>query len=156
MSPGGWAQALSAIAALVVVAPLCEEFLFRGLILRGLRAYHGTVTAVGASALLFAFSHYRLPAVILPALAAGLVLGAVAVRTGSIWPPVAVHAAVNAMPLLLPERLIPIKGFNTLQEPVYHIAPAILLGASTAAAAALYGVTRYSRGHPSDDETRPA
>jgi hypothetical protein len=51
---------------------------------------------------------------------AGVVLALLALRTGSIWPSFSVHAAVNAMPLLVPERVLPIPGFNMISSETLH------------------------------------
>jgi hypothetical protein len=75
-------------------------------------------------------SHYRLPSAILPAIVAGLLLGLVALRKRSIWPPVALHAAVNALPILVTEELVLIPGFNDVQTQVSHIPLSLLFGSS--------------------------
>lgn len=74
---------------------LCEEMVFRGLILSGLRRL-GPATAIGLSALLFGLAHasvYRL----LPTLGLGLVLGYTAWRTGSIYCSILIHALNNGL-----------------------------------------------------------
>jgi len=92
------ALALGLVAA--TLAPLCEEVAFRGYLLSALRTRGGETRAVAISALLFAAMH--LDPVRFPALA---VLGALyawlAVRSGSLWPSVAAHAANNAIGALL-------------------------------------------------------
>ena len=64
-------------------------------------------------------------------------LGAVALRTGSTLASIAMHAGVNAVPLLLPARLVRIDGFNTLTERVEHISPVLLLASLAGLAIAL-------------------
>jgi uncharacterized protein len=92
--------ALIALAA-GVVAPICEELLFRGLLLRALRRRMPVVAAVAVSALVFALAH---PAVdpswgtfaIVPALfALGAVSGAVAVRRGDLSVSIFLHIGFN-------------------------------------------------------------
>lgn len=76
-----------------IMAPLTEEFLFRGVLLRSLSKY-GTGFAVILSSLLFGLIHgniYQTPFAIM----AGIVLSYTAVRSGSIWPGVLVHFVVN-------------------------------------------------------------
>lgn len=79
---------------LVVLAPLCEEFLFRGLLLSGLRASLRPGVAMLASAAIFAVLH---PTAGLPAVfALGLVTGWLFLRTGWLGPSVVAHALYNA------------------------------------------------------------
>lgn len=137
--PDGPLDALLIVLAVVVVAAASEEVLFRGLMLPSLAERYGVGFALLASSLLFGLMHQR-PAAIIYATAAGLVLGTVAIRTGSTWPALAMHAANNAVPVMLPEHLVRIEGFNTIGEEVYHLSLPLLVGASVVAAAALAGM----------------
>jgi sodium transport system permease protein len=80
----------------VAVTPaICEEALFRGFILSGLRRM-GAVPAIGISALLFAIAHasiYRL----LPTFFLGLVFGLIVWRTGSLLCSIVAHALNNGL-----------------------------------------------------------
>ena len=87
---------LVAFVALVIIAPITEEALFRGMILRGLLRRYGPWRASLVSALLFGLVHVY-PAQIMPAFLLGLLLAAVHLRTGSLWPCVWMHAVVNAL-----------------------------------------------------------
>lgn len=128
MTPKGCSQVLTTLLALVVIVPICEESLFRGLLLRGLNHTYGAVRALLVSSILFGLSHLRLPTAILPAIVAGLFLGLIALRTGSIWPSIALHAAVNAVPLVVSPEVVLIRGFNHVQAQVSHIPIALLTG----------------------------
>ena len=83
----------------VVAAPVVEELLFRGLLLRALLRRFEPVGAVLISAVVFALIHYvgdpsTLP--FLPALAGlGAVLGVIALRTNSLSRPILIHAGFN-------------------------------------------------------------
>ena len=90
--PGGEA-AFYLIA--IVVAPLLEEFAFRGWIQRPVERRMGAQTAVAVSAVLFALAHFE-PQFIPVRLAAGLVLGHAVYATRSVWTGVALHGAWNA------------------------------------------------------------
>ncbi|HEU0015129.1 MAG TPA: type II CAAX endopeptidase family protein [Longimicrobium sp.] len=90
--PGGEA---AFVVLAVAMAPLMEEFAFRGWLLGALRRPLGAGPAVMVSALLFALAHARLPAVPIY-LAAGLVLGQAALAARSVWAAVALHACWNA------------------------------------------------------------
>jgi sodium transport system permease protein len=100
----------------VALAPaICEEFLFRGLVLGALRTRAGPVTSVAVSALLFALFHlniYQLPT----AFFMGLVLGTLTVSCGSVWPAVLLHFLHNGLAL----------GFQ-LYNPVLNSSVATLL-----------------------------
>ncbi|MCA1690915.1 MAG: lysostaphin resistance A-like protein [Acidimicrobiales bacterium] len=86
----------------VVGAAIVEELFFRGLLLRSLQRRLGTGGAVAVSAGLFGLSHPQpLPAegqilVMVSLTALGVVLAALAVRTGRLGPPIVAHAAFNA------------------------------------------------------------
>ena len=82
-----------------VIAPVCEEFAFRRLLLDRLRPY-GDKFAVCASALCFGLFHGNLSQ-LLYAFTVGLVLGYVALRTGRIWQTILLHAMVNAVSVVL-------------------------------------------------------
>lgn len=109
----------SAMAALVLVAPVIEELLFRGWLLQDLKEQYGTRPALIWSSLLFGLVH-GMPAIPYATLG-GLVLGAVALRTKSTLGSIGMHAGANALPLLLPVSLVRIKGFNNLSEHTEHI-----------------------------------
>jgi len=92
------------IFLVVVGAPLAEELLFRGLILRVLQKSLGGVFAVVISSILFAIPHWQADAswqetiVLLSALATvGLVLGAGAVVTNRLGPAIIAHFVFNAI-----------------------------------------------------------
>jgi membrane protease YdiL (CAAX protease family) len=83
----------------VIFAPLVEELLFRGVLLRGLLRKVEPATAVLISAVIFALVHYlgdpnTLP--FLPALAGlGAVLAVVALRSGDLSASIFIHAGFN-------------------------------------------------------------
>jgi len=79
------AERIAIAAVATIVAPVCEEIAFRGYAL-----------AVGAAALLFAIIHLdpiRFPALVI----LGAVFGWLRLRSGSVWPAVAAHAANNGL-----------------------------------------------------------
>jgi len=141
VSPTTWWGGISALVALVLVAPVTEELLFRGWLLHDLKAQYGEPVALIWSSALFGLAHIEAAAAIYAALG-GLVLGAVALRTKSTLSSIAMHAGVNALPLLLPATLIRIDGFNTLSPQVEHISWWLLALSIAAAAGALTLVWR--------------
>ncbi len=86
------------IVAMVLVAPVCEELIFRKLMLEPLRAL-GDSAAVLLTALAFALFHMNLYQ-ILYAFFAGLVFGCVVLLTGSIRDAILLHMLVNGFSLL--------------------------------------------------------
>jgi len=141
INPTTWWGGVSVLLALVLVAPITEELLFRGWLLQDLKEQYGTRRALIWSSLLFGLVHIG-PAAVLYATLGGLVLGAVALRTKSTLASIAMHAGVNALPLLLPATLVRIEGFNTLTQRVEHIRWWLLLVAVAATAGALAIVWR--------------
>ncbi len=156
LDAGSPAVALAAFVSFVVVAPLSEELLFRGVLLRGLRVTHGRATALAASSALFALAHLGAWSALAYALLAGLVLGAVALRTGSTVATIALHAGVNAVPVLLPARLLPIRGFNVPAAPdagPAHIAPSLVIASALVAALALGLLARTTPAADDEDDS---
>jgi membrane protease YdiL (CAAX protease family) len=141
--PTPW-SALAATAAFVVVAPVTEELLFRGVLLRGLRRRHGPWVALALSSALFGLSHHAGVSTVAYATVAGLVLGAVALRTGSTLAAMAVHGAVNAVPLVLPPSLLPIPGLHPAAGEGAHVPAPLVVGSALLAAGALGLLARLS------------
>jgi membrane protease YdiL (CAAX protease family) len=84
---------------LVVAAPLCEEFIFRGLVFRGLRRSLPPTLAIVASAALFALVHP--PVSVIPVFGLGLATAIVFERTKFLLAPITAHAIYNACVILL-------------------------------------------------------
>ena len=139
VTPDGWVEGVGVVMAFIVVAPVAEELLFRGLLLPSLAPRYGRWFAVAVTAALFGSVHLDrgLLSAAVPALAAGFVFGAMAMKTRSVLPTIMAHAGNNALVLLLPERLVRIEGLNTLGEQVYHLDPWLLSGGTALALACL-------------------
>jgi membrane protease YdiL (CAAX protease family) len=92
--PKGTLESIGLFLAIAVVAPLCEEPLYRG-VLQGTYEKQRTVHfAITITALMFAFSHFQLSGLagLLPA---AFILGFVAWRSGSIYASILVHFGLN-------------------------------------------------------------
>lgn len=96
----GQASLWGSILVFVVVAPLTEELLFRGLILRGFLSRYTVRKAILASAILFGLFHFN-PWQLLGAITVGVLFAWWFVQTGSLIPCLFGHAFSNAMPLIL-------------------------------------------------------
>jgi membrane protease YdiL (CAAX protease family) len=81
-------------ALIIVVAPVFEEFLFRGLVFTGLRRSQGFLASAVASATIFAIVHP--PVSVAPVFVLGLLTAAAYERSGALLAPVLEHAAFNA------------------------------------------------------------
>lgn len=99
---------IGVILLVVVGAPLAEELLFRGLILRTLQKYFGPIFAIIVSSIVFAIPHWQPDAtwqetvVLLAALAVvGLILAIGAVVTDRLGPSVIAHFFFNLTGTLL-------------------------------------------------------
>lgn len=90
-----WVVLGVAVVGLVLVAPFAEELVFRGLGFASLGRY-----ALPLTAALFALAH-GLPVLLIPVAIAGLALGYIRQRTGSVLPGMGVHMSLNALALIL-------------------------------------------------------
>jgi len=89
------------ILGVSVVAPICEEFLFRGVLQRSLSLGWGRPTrAVLVAAVVFSAFHFD-PVGFLPRLELGLLFGLLYLRYDSLWPGICAHAANNGVPTLI-------------------------------------------------------
>jgi membrane protease YdiL (CAAX protease family) len=95
-----WLDATALAAAVVVLAPLAEEALFRGLLYGGLRTRLPAWLAAVISAVLFGGAHMN-ASLFLPLALAGLILAMVYERTHSLWPSTVAHATLNGISVLL-------------------------------------------------------
>lgn len=104
------------------LAPVAEEFLFRGLILRGFLANYSAKKAIVASAVIFAVFHLD-PWNLFAAGALGLFFAWWMVKTGSLIPGLLAHALNNALPFIIIWSLgEEITGFVTtdIAVPTFH------------------------------------
>lgn len=98
----GGIAAFVAGALIVVAAPISEEVFFRGFMYGGLRRRMPMWAAAILSGLVFGLLHYTGPDSIgvVPQLAVlGVLLAWLYERTGSLWPPVLLHALNNGIAL---------------------------------------------------------
>jgi ABC-2 type transport system permease protein/sodium transport system permease protein len=85
-----------ALLLLAVIPAVCEEALFRGFLLSGLRTVLGRFDSIVAAALVFALFHYfvyRVPVTMF----LGIVLGFLCWQSRSIWPALLMHALHNGI-----------------------------------------------------------
>jgi membrane protease YdiL (CAAX protease family) len=98
LGPAG--TALLAFAA-VILAPIGEETLFRGVLLPWLRRFLSPDAAAWASAFVFAVAHLRYGPYVLVVVVYGLALAWARMRTGRLRAPIALHVLINAAALTI-------------------------------------------------------
>jgi sodium transport system permease protein len=131
------------ILAVVALTPaVCEELTFRGFILSGLKNLDSKWSAIAISSLFFGLTHGLLQQS-LTAAAVGMVLGYIAVETGSLLPGVIYHLTHNSLSMIVgritPEMLEQHAWLGRLLHPTdtrvvpysYHW-PVVLVGAAIA------------------------
>lgn len=100
-----WKDHLVLILVTCLLAPLHEEFVFRGILLNVIRTGRSLAIAIAVTSVLFGFMHGRHA---IPTGFAGLVFAIVYLRFGSLWPAIFAHALANvlALPYLLGSLVI--------------------------------------------------
>ena len=89
------------VSGVVLAAPFCEEFVFRGVLQRGLMPpTMSSRNAVVVAAIIFSAFHLD-PIGFAARLELGLVFGLLFMRTGSLWPGAAAHSANNLISTIL-------------------------------------------------------
>jgi len=86
------------IFSVIIVAPIYEEIIFRGILLRGMAKKINPNIALVVSALLFAIVHMNIPQGI-NAFFLGLVVGFIYLRSGSIYLSIIAHLVNNLLAL---------------------------------------------------------
>ncbi len=92
----GWFGIVLTVAMVVVVGPLVEELVFRGVIAGSLDSHFGLRVAVLASAAAFAAYHLT-PWVLVPTFVLGVALAWLALTRETLWPAYALHALYNGV-----------------------------------------------------------
>ncbi|MDH5759980.1 MAG: CPBP family intramembrane metalloprotease [Gemmatimonadota bacterium] len=120
-----WALSGGATLGILALPALAEEALLRGYPLLTLSEEWGGGPAVVVTAVVFGLLHLGNPEVTALAIgnivAAGLLLGAVYVRTGSLWWAFGVHLGWNWAHAFLVD--LPVSGFDLVDTPLIEAAP---------------------------------
>ncbi len=88
------------LLVIAVLPAVCEELAFRGFILSGLRHMGHKWTAIIVSSVFFGATHAIFQQSLVAALV-GMILGFIAVQTGSIWPCILFHTIHNSMAVIV-------------------------------------------------------
>jgi len=92
------------LGTICLLAPIFEEFLFRGFLLNRFNKMLGVYSGTALSALVFAAIHLSLGS-FLPLMGLGVILAIIARHSGSLWASVVTHALWNLMNVLFLQLL---------------------------------------------------
>lgn len=129
---------------------VCEELMFRGIILPGLRSRMNVHAAVVLGGVLFAVAHLDVHGLV-PRALLGIALGYVVVYTGSILPAMLLHAANNAAALILAVTGGPDASATDISD-LLTLPGAPAYVAAGVACVALGVVLVWRKGRPAADE----
>jgi len=110
----------------VVIAPLSEEWLHRGIILKGLLTHYSPLKAIIWSSVIFGVMHVD-PRLMVYAFCGGLAMGWVYWRTRSLWCCIFMHAANNVVEFWVIESQMPRETTLTDLADGYYISAVALL-----------------------------
>lgn len=123
MAAGGWMMFTS-----IVIAPIMEEILFRGILQEALMRKYGVFVGILIASAVFGIVHI-IPQQVVNAFMIGIVLGYIYYRTGALLPVILIHCINNAISyftwMLNGETLLSTReqmGNDTLYFTVYGIA----------------------------------
>lgn len=120
------------LLALLVVAPIFEELLCRGVILEAVRRKHGGLVACLLSSLVFGIMHIE-PQAVLNAFMIGMLLGYLYLRTNSIFASIIIHFFNNVIAYLFlvfglaGTTLYSLIGNETIYMVVYGVAVGVVI-----------------------------
>jgi len=115
------------IVTVAIVAPIYEEIIFRGIILKGMAKKMNPTVAIVISALFFALVHFNIPQGI-NAFLLGLVIGTIYLKTESIYLSIFAHFVNNLLAITVSSVYMMIKGKYAMgAHGILFIAGVILL-----------------------------
>jgi len=140
------------LAGVTVAAPFCEELFFRGVFQRGITppAPYSPVSALVFSSVVFSAFHLD-PVGFVARVELGLLFGWLFLRTGSVWPGIAAHAANNLVSSVL--FLMAKASGQEAGEADTETNPLVILALSGFGCVVLLGLLAYARHHRTLDVT---
>jgi uncharacterized protein len=130
---------LGAIVLTCILAPVLEEMLFRGIILRSFLVQYSTRKAIIASAVLFGLAHMNIYQFVV-----GLVLGTVTgwlyEKTRSLLPCIVLHGVYNTTLMV-----VGLNGDERIFDSLTHPSPSIVIIAALSCAAGVVWLRRWLR-----------
>ncbi|MCI8555548.1 MAG: CPBP family intramembrane metalloprotease [Clostridia bacterium] len=149
LNPTSWWTYLLSIVLLAILPSIYEEFIFRGMILNGLRSRFNDYVSILLSALMFAIMHNNIQQLIYPFLL-GCIMGWIVLRTGSLVSSIIVHFINNFLVVTF-AYIENATGFSlSLADTWWFYLFAIALLATTFAI--YYLIDRYYFKHKSKEE----
>jgi len=150
------------LLVVAVIPAVCEELAFRGFILSGFRHLGHKWRAIVYSALLFGLAHSILQQSLVASLV-GIVIGILAVQTGSLWPCILFHMVHNGLALAT-SRLADVLARWPVLRPLVvdcegdmiQYSPWLILGAGVVAAAILFSLLRLRCRESAEEELQDA
>ncbi|MDX8384273.1 MAG: CPBP family intramembrane glutamic endopeptidase, partial [Ghiorsea sp.] len=89
-----WIHGISGLLLMVLLAPVVEELIFRGLLYRMLREQWGIVVSVAVSAVFFSLLHQG--QIVSPQLAGGIIFALAYEWSRSLWVAMGLHIGANS------------------------------------------------------------
>jgi ABC-2 type transport system permease protein/sodium transport system permease protein len=137
------------LLTLAITPAVCEEFMFRGFVLSSFHR-QSRASSILLSAFLFGLMHVLTSNVLaverfLPTTFMGIILGWIAVRTGSLWPGMLVHALHNGLLLSLGVFEDELKAREILVNEGEHLPIPWLIGGGIGIAFGAALIWLYSR-----------
>ncbi len=148
---------------MAVLPAVCEEIAFRGFVLSGLRHIGHKWWAIGLSAIAFGIVHPILQQQ-LAATAVGVVIGYLAIQTGSLLPCIIFHAIYNGMALSL-SSAVEQAGDQVSEAPwawvisngeIFFFQPWMLAASTVGTAAVLWWLHRLPYQHTAEEKLQEA
>jgi membrane protease YdiL (CAAX protease family) len=96
-----WLNFALSLLGIGIIAPISEEFYFRGLLQSWMQGRLSLWVRVAASGLLFSLAHFDSPAVAASALIIGLVNAFAFEKSKSLWLPVLFHMLTNSLAVVI-------------------------------------------------------
>lgn len=102
-SAGGvtWSGFFITFIGVGILAPISEEFYFRGLLHNWFRQRWGMWASIVASSILFGLAHFDSIGVLVSSFIMGLVMAYVYEKTKTLWITIAIHVITNSVAVLL-------------------------------------------------------
>ncbi len=99
------------VVSICIVAPIVEEIVFRGIMLRGLLSSYSTAQAIFFSSILFSLYHFNIDQLFHTFLF-GIFFGWLYTKTYSLWPSIIAHMLFNIIAFILGISVIELEGVN--------------------------------------------
>lgn len=135
---------LPLILGATLLAPICEETIFRGMILRGFLQNYSLKTAIALSVVIFMVLHIN-PSLLFGALFLGLLFSYLFSLTNSIWPGVLFHTLSNLLSLFIGFLLYKKLGVQNIEAVYGDFSLGIVILSSAVCISLVYIILNLNR-----------